>query len=236
MNDQLRALYDLQELDVRIAQIRQRLAGLSGAKALKQRLAAARANLEAAQSKLTQNETELKDNELKLQAIDEKRSKFEQRLYHTVGGSTRELQAVEKEVNLLKAQQGQLDGRVLELYDIVESGRREAQAAQVEVDRIEKELSDALAHESQEHDDLEKELADLAPRREAAAARITDRHLMSRYEAVKKSVGTGIAKVSAGKCGGCHISITAYVLGALRKDGEFQSCESCGRILLLDEG
>ena len=235
MTQQLAALYELQSLDVKISQINAGLAALAGAKALKQQLAAAQSIAQEAAGKLTEHETELADSELKLKSIDEKRSSVEKRLYGGTVSSPRELQALEKEVGILKRQQGDLDGRTLELYDLVEAAREQARSVESTVAQIEKKVADTLASESSRRAQLEAELAECTSEREAAAAGVTDRSLMSRYDAVrKKSAGTGIAKIVEGKCERCHVAVTSFVVRKAHEAKEFQSCENCGRILMLD--
>ena len=235
MIEQLTALYELQSLDTKIAGIRKSLEGFNGAKALKQQLAVATSKAEAADAKLTEYETELKDSELKLNSIDDKRGSVEKRLYGGTVSNTRELQALEKEVKLLKEQQSELDGRTLELYDMVESAREEAKADRKAAEALEQKVNDALKEESAQRARLEGELAELASQRDSAALDVTDKSLISRYDAVRKNTGgTGIAKVVHGKCEGCRVAITEFMRRALDEPEGFQSCESCGRILMLD--
>jgi predicted nucleic acid-binding Zn-ribbon protein len=235
MKEQLMALYELQSLDVKIAQANTKLAALDGASALKRRLAAAKFAAESAESALVAQEIELKDAELKLKTVDEKRSTFEKRLYGGAVTNPKELGAVEKEVKILKSQQEQLDGRTLELYDSVDKTRSAAQAARHTVTETETKLKAALATEAAERAGLESELKEFTSLREAAAATVTDRALMSRYEAVRKRSGnTGIAKLARDRCEGCHTSVTSFTTRKLFEDKEIVSCENCGRILVLD--
>ena len=235
MKEQLTALYELQSLDTKIVHIRTALAGFDGAKVLKQQLAAAKSTAEGAHAKLTEYETELKDSELRLKSIDDKRGSVEKRLYGGTVSNTRELQALEKEVKLLKEQQGELDGRTLELYDLVESAREEARLGRKAAHELEQKLGEALTQESAERARLEGELAELASQRDSAASALTDKSLISRYDAVRgRTRGTGIAKVVYGKCEGCRVAITEFMRRKLEEAQGFESCENCGRILMLD--
>ena len=235
MKEQLTALYELQSLDTKIVHIRTALAGFDGAKVLKQQLAAAKSTAEGAHAKLTEYETELKDSELRLKSIDDKRGSVEKRLYGGTVSNTRELQALEKEVKLLKEQQGELDGRTLELYDLVESAREEARLGRKAADQLEQKLGEALTQESAERARLEGELAELASQRDSAASALTDKSLISRYDAVRgRTRGTGIAKVVHGKCEACRVAITEFMRRKLEEAEGFESCENCGRILMLD--
>ena len=235
MKEQLAALYELQSLDVTITRAETALAALAGARALKQQLAAARKVADEAAAKLHEHETELKDSELKLKSVDEKRGSVEKRLYGGSVSNPRELQALQKEVGLLKDQQGILDGRTLELYDLVEASRSQARSAEQIVNGLESKISEALANEASERTRLEAELSEAKARREDEAATVTDTSLLSRYEAVRKKTGTtGIARVVQGKCEGCHVAILPFTVRKLFEDKGFELCENCGRILMAD--
>lgn len=235
MKEQVLALYELQGLDVRIAGINEALGRLDGARALRTRLASAKKTLQDAEAALHEVETELKDNELKLKSIDEKRGSYEKRLYGGGSRSSRELSAMEKEVELLKGQQGQLDGRVLELYDRVEAAKARFVDARKAVEHLESEVTRALSQEAAERQRLEAELAEVRSEREEAASKITDRALMSRYESlVARTGGTGVARVVNGKCEGCRVSVTSFTIRNLLEDKDVERCENCGRILLMD--
>lgn len=235
MKEQLLALYELQSLDLGIAQARAKLAAMSGAKELKLKLAAGRSQLETAEKTLHALETELKDSELQLKTLEEKRVGYEKRLYNGAIVNPKELSAIEKEIQMLKEQQGKLDGRTLELYDQVETVRNKVQSLRKIVAEIERRVEEALSRESSDKADLEAELADLQAKREEAARKITNKPLMARYDAVRKKTGTtGISKVIDGKCEGCRISLAAFMMRKLSECDEIVTCESCGRILFLD--
>lgn len=235
MKEQLSALYELQGIDVRIGQIRARFDALGGAKEVKQKLAAAKSQLEASEKALQEIEAELRDSELQLKTVDEKRIKFEKRLYGGAVSNPKELGSIEKEIKMLKEQQGKLDGQTLELYDRVEAARTQAQSGRKTVADLESKVNETLSHEAVEKTELEGELADLVAKRDPAAAKISDKQLMSRYETVRKRTGaTGIAKLVDGRCEACRIAVTGYTVRKLFEDKETLSCESCGRILFLD--
>ena len=235
MKEQLSALYELQRLDVRIGQIKARLAAMQGAKDLEKRIEQAKASDESAEKSLQEREAELRDSELKLKSIDEKRGGFEKRLYGGSVSNPKELGAIEKEIAMLKSRQGQLDGLTLELYDQVEAARQEAQAARKLITDLENALKTALDKEVAEKVSLEAEMAELTSQREASAPRVTDKSLIARYETVRKKTGnTGIAKVIGGKCEGCRISIVQFTSRKLFEDKEYVCCESCGLIHYLD--
>ncbi len=233
--EQLLALYDLQEVDVKISGINARLAELTGAKPLRQRWSGAKSALQAAEKSLNELETELSECEVKLKSIDEKRTSHEKRLYGGSISSPKELDAVEREIKALKDQQGALDGRTLELYELVEGSRENVEAARRSAGDIETELRKALKAENTEKARLEADLAELMSQRAAKASQITDKPLLSRYEAIgKRNGGTAIAMVKNNQCSGCHVSVTSFTVRQMFLDKDIPMCENCGRMLILD--
>lgn len=237
MKEQLKALYELQKIDLRLAQAGAALAALDGALALREKHALAVKQSEAAHQALLNAEIELKDSELNLKSIDEKRAATEKKLYSGGIMSIKEATSLEHEVEHLKGQQGQLDERVLELYDTVESLRAKSKAAKALVDELDRRIKEAIEKEEAERRRLEAEIARLEPERAEAAARITDKQLLSRYEAIRKRTGSsGMARIIDHKCEGCHVAVTSFTARNLFEDKGIEYCENCGRILMLDLG
>lgn len=233
MREQMLALYALQKIDAQIASINSRLAAMDGAKSLKKAYVTAKASLQESETALQKQESELMDLELKLKAVDEKRVKFEQRLYSGVVTNPKELGSIEKEVTILKDQQGKLDTQVLALYDEVESVRSAAQQARKTLQDAEAAARQAISKENSEKKRLESELAELASQRSSAAVHVTDSALMARYDTVRRKTGnTGVARILDNRCEACHVAVTSFVTRKLFEDGEYVSCESCGRILM----
>lgn len=235
MKEQLKALFELQKLDVEISQANAGLAALNGALALRQQYAAAKKRFETAHKALTDAEIELKDSELKLKSIDEKRTSTEKKVYGGSISSVKEIASLEKEIEHLKTQQGILDERVLELYELVEVVRAKSDDAKTIMDGLEAQARAAIGKEATERKRLESELARLEPAREEAVAKVTDKHLLSRYEAIRKKSGsTAVAKILEHKCDGCHVAVTTYTIRSIFEEKDIMYCENCGRILMLD--
>jgi uncharacterized protein len=235
MREQLLVLYELQKIDVKITKATSQLAALDGARETKKRLLAVKSALDEAEKSLKQQETELVDLELRLKSVDEKRAKFEKRLYGGAISNPKEITAAEKEIATLKEQQGNLDTQTLTLYDSVDAARAVTEESRKNLQAVEDELRAALGQEAAEKKRLDTDLADLNAAREAAASKVTDVTLMARYDTVRRKTGnTGAAKIVDGRCEACHVAVVPFVFRKLAEDTDLFNCESCGRILLLD--
>ena len=235
MREQLRALYALQAIDVKIMNATSRIAALTGSKELRVKYSAAKSALDKAEKALAAYESDVRDCELQLKSIDEKRGNFEKRLYSGAITNPKELSSTEKEIEILKGKQSELDERTLELYDLVEKAKEKVETSRNITQTVETQARKAIKLETTEKARLEAELVELNEQREKAVANITEKPLLSKYEAIRKhSGGTGMAKVIDGRCEGCHVAITSFTITNLLKDNQVEMCENCGRILLMD--
>lgn len=235
MKEQLNALYDLQRLDVQIAKANAGLEALNGALALRKQYSTAKKQSEAASKAHLDAEIELKDNELQLKSIDDKRAAVEKKLYGGMVSNPKELSSLEREIEHLKGQQGELDVRVLELYESVEVLREKAKTAKTLMEGLEQQARAAIGKETVERKRLEAELAELEPLRDFAVTKITNRQLLSRYEAIRKKNGnTGMAKIHDHQCEGCHVAVTNFAIRNIFEEKGIEYCENCGRILTMD--
>lgn len=91
-----------------------------------------------------------------------------------------------------------------------------------------------LAERDAQQAEVDAEGAVALAARDAALALLPDA-LRSRYEAAAaKAGGPGAAKLSGFTCGGCHLEVPRVEVDRIRHlpEGEFASCEECGRILV----
>ncbi len=235
MNSLMTLLYEMQDTDLKITKINALLAAMNGSRDLRKQYSIAKAAKESSEKMLLDLEIELKDSELKLKTIDDKRTNMEKRLYAGNVSNPKELAALEKEIRMLKDQQGRLDPRVLELYDEVESAQTKVADAAKTLEEAERVARASIKSESVEKVRLEAELAELSAIRDIAVKKIDDRAILARYDAIrKKNCSTAVAKIIDGKCEGCHVSITSYIIRNLYTIDDVQYCENCGRMMILD--
>ncbi len=61
-----------------------------------------------------------------------------------------------------------------------------------------------------------------------------DKALLKRYDDIRaKAGGVGIAKIEGSACGGCHMTLPATLIKAVKEMAQPQTCENCGRLLLV---
>jgi uncharacterized protein len=232
MKEQLQALYKLQQIDVRIASFRKALAALDNGETLKGQLVGVEKRHAELSETLRKVEADLRDCELELKSLEEKKKGFEAKLYDGKTTNPKELSGIEKEIAMLGKTREKLDERTLTLYESVEKQKTETDKIGALIASAKERLVQIVSKYKTEAGRLNDEIAKLTEIRQKAIDGITDKILLQKYETVRvRYKDTGLALVKEGKCGGCHISLTPYVLRMIKEDGEIQICESCGRIL-----
>ncbi len=234
MKQQLMALFELQKLDLEITRLNAALTALDGALELRKKHAAAKKHSDKTHQTLTDTELQLKNYELELKTIDAKRASSEKKLYSGAIMSAKEVSSLEHEIDHLKNQQDELDGKTLELYDTVETLREQSKAAAAGVQELEQQVKDGIAKEAVERKRLEAEIEAMTPKREELASKVTDRQLLSRYESIRKRTSnTGMARIIDHKCNGCKIGVSSFIVRNAYDGKTIDYCENCGRILIM---
>jgi len=231
----MRRLFKLHRIDTALHDIRMRAAALDPGRKTAAEIQALEKQLGDTPAKTLQSE--LTDLELKQKSFDEKIKKFDKELYGGKVVNPREVEAIQKEIGILKRQRGDLDLRILQIWE-------ELPPAKEHAEKLEKALSERKQHLAQEQKaalqekaKLEAEFKQKSAERPALAKEVAPT-LLSRYESIRqKHGGVGIGEVDVKKkiCTACGTSLPTRTIEALKED-KVVTCESCHRILYYTEG
>jgi predicted nucleic acid-binding Zn-ribbon protein len=232
VQEQLRALLDLQEVDEAIAEARHQQRKLPEQVAAE--LAAyteAEEGLKEAERTLADLEAARRDRETQLQDQEAHMQRLKGHLKDI--SNTREYQAYIQELDGVQRTIGKLEEEVLGILSDIDTtteqvaGKRkefeahkqvyEAERAKVDVDlaRIEKDVE-----------------ADLARRTERAAK--VEPALLKRYERVAAGVRRPVVPVRGGAaCSGCHMNIPPQLVSEVKRGGRVHECPHCHRLLYV---
>lgn len=235
-SDSLFALWKLHQIDEALAQVRARVAALDSGRKLAAELEALERKLEDASRAEHALGGELTDLELKQKGLDEKIKKLDKALY---GGSVvnpREVENMQREIESLKKQRGDLDLRILELWELIPPAKEAAHAARRQVEEAKHDLEKHMQRVREAQAKLEAAFKDLGEKRRAAAAAV-EASLLARYEAIRsKHNGVGMSRVQKdGTCEQCGTFLPRKTV-ELAKEHKWVTCESCHRILYWSEG
>jgi len=235
---ELNALLALQDLDTHIDQEVHRKAALPERAELAQlersltQLRNARAGVAVAQGEVASRQ-ELAEKELK--ATEERVALVNTRLYGGTVTASRELQALAADVDGLRKRVSDLEDRALALMDEREPFDEQVSQLDAQIALLE-DRQGALAHSLSESEaDVDAALARLNAERPALAGAVPS-SLLPTYDRLRSRLGgVAVARLTGGRCDGCHLALPAVELDRIRHHdvGALEYCEQCGRILVV---
>ena len=206
-----------------IQRLEGRLSVNSEAERLERELAEARALQQEIALKLRERDRVREDHRSKMRARE--RELMSGRIHNPT-----ELLQMSEEVDHMKARLATEEDAELQLME-------EAEGADSEVARLERELTAARSAAESEAPDLR---ARIAEDREQLARIERERdevwaQVPASYQAASRRlrVRPPVAEVVRGQCSGCHVQVTSKQMQLLRRGDELVTCDNCGRILVV---
>ncbi|HEY3782168.1 MAG TPA: hypothetical protein VGL56_13880 [Fimbriimonadaceae bacterium] len=232
----LRNLWKLHLVDSQLFEIRNRAAALDPGRKIMAELAPINAKLEAKNAHLKTLHAEQTDSELEQKSIDEKIKKFDKELYSGKVVNPREVAALQKEIQILKDKRGDIDMKLLELWDAMPPVKKDVEAAEALVALKKKELAEFQKKVLITKSQLEAEFKDRSQKRPLLAKEVSPT-LLTKYEAIRhKRNANGMAGISKkGTCEECGTNLPTKAIETA-KEGRIVTCESCHCILYYTEG
>jgi predicted nucleic acid-binding Zn-ribbon protein len=232
----LQTLLDLQNVDIRLTDVRARLAKFPKKLAESDaRVAVAKADL--AGSKAAQLAT-VKDRKKYELDVDSWKDKVRKYRDQTSQIKTNEAyRALQHEVQMAEDEIAKAEDRLLEQMVASEEYDRRIKASEIA-------LKDAEAVERVQRSTVEagravaeKDLADLNAERTRATTEIPEKLLDHYDRIVRKHNGVALAEVRNEKCGACGMIVRPHVIQEMRRadSAEMFHCETCTRIIYYIE-
>jgi uncharacterized protein len=232
----LQNLLDLQSVDIRLNEVRARLAKFPKKLAESDaRLAAAKADVDASKAAQLTTVKDRKRYELDVESWKDKVRKYRDQ---TSQIKTNEAyRALQHEVQMAEEEIAKAEDRLLEQMVASEEYDRRIKAS-------EKALKDVEAIERVERSKVEtdragaeKELAEGKAERTRAVTEIPEKLLDHYDRIVKKHNGVALAEVRDGKCGACGMIVRPHVIQEMRRSegADLFHCETCTRIIYYIE-
>lgn len=229
-------LLEVQAHDTRIDQIHHQIANLAARAerdAARDALAATETAIEAEQSvrdDLGRQQRRLDDE---IETVGTKRAGVEATLYGGSVTNARELQDLQEESEALARRVRQLEDQDLEIMEQIEPV--DARLAELSTMRDQRQLvlEDAEVRLTTASAELDVALEAERAARASVAERVPA-DLLDEYDKLRAgSGGVGVARLVGSQCGGCHLTLSAIEVAALRKQPDVAShCEECGRLLV----
>lgn len=234
---QLDDLLVVQEHDTAIDRLKHRRASLPEMAELARigdELAAVERNLGSATEARDEVARRQRRYEEELTVLEAKIAEVNARMFSGAVTIPRELQAMQAEVESMARRQSTLEDDVLEamterepLDDTVASLTASRTAHDEDAARLRTAIAEAQAQ-------IDAELAQESAAREGAVGGVPA-DLVKLYEQLRARLGgVGAARLAGARCGGCHLTLPATELAAIRKQppDTLIRCDQCSRILV----
>lgn len=224
-------LIKLHRVDERIVEIRKRAAAWDPGRALTAEVQRLTKLLEEAQKELQRRQGEVKDLELKQNALRDQRAKYEKQLYSGKVVNPREVEAMQKEIDMLARHADALDAEILAAADRVPEAQQVSPTIEKELSIRKRQLAEHRKAAEEEKQQLEQEFKALSAERPGLVEKV-DRTLLAQYDAIRKRHdGIGMSQITEqGTCERCKIQVPAKTV-ELALEGKVVTCEGCHRLL-----
>ena len=242
MGRTLEALLKLQMVERQLAEVRNRLQTKSAAVEAQQgRLQECIDEYDALHQSMLARQKDADGIDLQLREWGEQISRLRTSL--NSAKTNKEYAAILTQINTLKADNSRLEDQGLKLINEVDEVRAESEEAKTRIGEGEAALEEIKQTSSEEVTRLEGMLAEFEAKRAAAAAEVPPLELdvFDRIASLRGGDAMALIEIHGKKppheyiCGGCYMSIAAEHANALRTRDELRFCDSCGRILYLEE-
>lgn len=226
-------LLDLQAVDTEIDQLlhaRQSLPELEQFKAAHERRVALQAEADQQAAELAETTSNLKRAEGELELTEKKKDSEEMRMF--AGGlSSKDLENLQREVEMLGRQIETAEEEILGLLEVRDEQDERHSATRRDLESVEAEAARLEAVIAGEWKEIDQQVSERQKRREDFVPLIPD-ELLELYEQLRPAKeGVGIARLVEGVCGGCHLSLSPAEQHEVLKEDP-PRCLQCRRILV----
>jgi len=230
LREKLKALEELQQIDLESHEVRTGLDGLPARKAVVEaKVVEARKAYDGTKAALESNERERRQIETLLGMERDKVKKWEGRLGEIK--TPREYAALSREIDIAKKTNESQSEQSRTLTDAALALRQQLEQRGEALSDAEEAAEAGLAALEQERTEREAQLAALEARRGGAVA-LVDPGLLAKYENIRKRrAGVAVAPVVGATCKGCHRNIPPQLSIVLQRADSIETCPNCHRII-----
>ncbi len=235
---QLKLLWDLQELDLEIGAIVKQIEetpALSGVDEVSARLEELRQEISKKEENYKEDQKKLKALEMRTQKIVDDRKNLKENMYDGTVTSIKELEQMQRKMELLAEEKLGLEEDILILMESVEEQELSLEQIKAEFARTDQELKEKEQMLEKNLAHMEEKLKELKEKRSRHIEGILPK-LLDRYNMLaEKHQGQPLARVEDEICGGCRVFISSALRGHLYNPEAMVYCENCGRLLVKVE-
>jgi|SRR5579864_3656922 len=232
MHPHLKYLIELQAVDLRLIEIRERMSRFPKRLAeLEGRVNAARLQITTAKDALTGSLKERKTYEMDVEQWKERAKKYRNQSGEVKTNEA--YKALQHEIQNAENEVAKAEDRLLDRMVAGEEYERQLKAAEATVKQVEAAANVERQKIQAEYNAAQKELTAAEAVRAGAVAAVPE-DLVDHYERIaKRHGGISLAEIRGEGCGQCGVHIRPHVIQQLQRpeNEEFFHCETCTRIL-----
>ncbi|HOB86438.1 MAG TPA: hypothetical protein PKO38_01955 [Bacillota bacterium] len=231
----LELLWELQEKDLAIRALEEELQNtplLEETEALREEVRRLQEEHRGAEERFKEEKRRLRALEMDIQKKTGERDALRRKLYGGEVSNLKELEQMEKKLNLLILEVDHLEEAAIEKMESLEKMEQELAAQAEQVSGQEEHLQEMERRLEALQAELRERLEALQEEREQFAGRLEPQYL-ERYRILsQKHQGRGVARVVDDICEGCRVFISSKLKGQLYNPKAMVYCENCGRLLI----
>jgi len=230
---QLGLLKELQEIDLRLNEINEKL------EALPEKIAAVeslylqvKGELGMSRNEMAEAEKTRRHEEMELTSSVDHAKQREMKLYAIK--TTKEYQAALKEIAETKKANKEREDRVLGLMEQIDTLTKKI--TQLETDLTDKEAAYRKEDEAlkAEETELKKTMETIEARRPAIVSQL-DVKIVRKYDHVRRRYPDALVHVVDGVCQGCSTNIPPQLFNEMLRFSELKDCPSCHRLIFVNK-
>lgn len=232
MRNNLKALYELQEIDLRIDGLDNEKAQLlSETQALEAKLVEAREKIAVRREEAEALGTEKAALEASLATESENIARSESHLKEIK--TQKEYQAVSKEISGAKKMIAELEDQILQKLNLVEEINADIAKKESDLAELEENVSGQQAEVQGKVERLEAGIATDAATREQTVKGLPA-SIMKRYAKLRdQRRGVAVVEAKDGNCMGCNMHLPPQLYNLLFRCDDILTCPHCQRILVM---
>lgn len=230
MSAELSQLIELQELDLDIQRITDRLSKIPVERDnIEKEFDTHAAEFLALKSKHEQTLLDRSQIESDLASAQEHHDKYKQDLMRV--RNEKEYTTALREIDATKKQVSGYETEILKRMEELEKLEAEIKANEPAIEGKRGEVDQTLAALNQEIDETNATLAAMKERREVLISTISTEMLWTYDRMARTRRGQALSAVRDGICSACRVKVRPKIFSDVRKGDLLITCESCGRIL-----
>ena len=230
---ELQQLYELQELDIQIDELKESLAATETKLADDSVVAEARRRVAALESHAERLAANRRSLDRAIEDLQTRLGRTQERMYSGAITSVKEMEAAEDERASTEKDIAENEDRLLEVMVSLDEVDGTLDKGREVVRRLEEQRAATVETLSIEVEELRSSLDELMLRREDMRDSIPPPSL-HRYDTLRSNRGgTAIARVERGMCSACRMALSTSEHQRIRSTDTPMQCGSCHRILYL---